>query len=200
VPTASATEQIPARERLLTAAGELFYAEGVHTVGVDRIVARANVAKATLYTLFGSKDGLVRAYLTARHERVRELMIRELAARYETARARLLGVFEVQGLLFDEPGFRGCAFVGANAEVADGSSVQELTETYRAWLRSLFHDLANEAGAADPEALAGQLVLVYDGAGISAWMDRNPGTATLATAIAGMLIDAAIPDGKEASR
>ena len=57
-----------ARGRLLDAANQLFYEEGVHTVGVDRVVERAGVAKATLYTLFGSKDGLVRAYLEARDE------------------------------------------------------------------------------------------------------------------------------------
>src|SRR6267143_2377445 len=152
-----------ARARLLDAASELFYEDGVHSVGVDRVIERAGVAKATLYTLFGSKDGLVRAYLSARHDRTRERMARELAARYKTPRERLLGVFEVQGLSFVEPGFRGCAFVGANAEASDGTSIEEVTESYRAWVRSLFLDLANEAGAADPERLGGQLVLLYDG-------------------------------------
>ena len=56
-----------ARERLLAAADELFYEEGVHTVGVDRVIERAGVAKATLYSAFGSKDELIRAYLAARH-------------------------------------------------------------------------------------------------------------------------------------
>jgi AcrR family transcriptional regulator len=190
-----AIERVSARERLLASASELFYAEGVHTVGVDRIVAHAGVAKATLYTLFGSKDGLVQAYLTARHDRARERMSRELAARYETPRERLLGVFEVQGLLFVEPGFRGCAFVGANAEVTDGTSVKEATERYRAWVRSLFLDLAREAGAAEPERLAAQLVLLYDGAGISAWMDHDPDTAQTSTSVAATLVDAAIPNG-----
>jgi AcrR family transcriptional regulator len=190
-----AIERVSARERLLASASELFYAEGVHTVGVDRIVAHAGVAKATLYTLFGSKDGLVQAYLTARHDRARERMSRELAARYETPRERLLGVFEVQGLLFVEPGFRGCAFVGANAEVTDGTSVKEATDRYRAWVRSLFLDLAREAGAAEPERLAAQLVLLYDGAGISAWMDHDPDTAQTSTSVAATLVDAAIPSG-----
>jgi AcrR family transcriptional regulator len=195
--TETATERASARERLLTAASELFYAGGVHSVGVDRIVARAGVAKATLYSLFGSKDGLVQAYLIARHDRTRDLMNRELAARYETPREKLLGVFEVQGLVFAEPGFRGCAFVGANAEAADGSSVEEVTETYRVWIRSLFRDLAEEAGAADPDTLAGQLVLLYDGAGITAWMDHNPDTAKTSAAVAAVLIDAAIPNGND---
>src|SRR5690348_10293890 len=65
-----------ARERLLDAANELFYAEGVQTVGVDRVVERAGVAKATLYTLFGNKDGLVRAYLAARDAAIRERITR----------------------------------------------------------------------------------------------------------------------------
>jgi AcrR family transcriptional regulator len=190
----STVERVSARERLLSAASELFYEEGVHTVGVDRIVERAGVAKATLYTLFGSKDGLVRAYLTERHDATRERMDRELAARFDTPRERLLGVFEVQGLSFTEPGFRGCAFVGANAESSAGTSVEELTEDYRNWVRALFVGLAKEAGATDPEGLARQLVLLYDGAGISAWMDHDPAIAKTARTVAAALIDAAIPD------
>jgi AcrR family transcriptional regulator len=193
MPTPKTAGRAPARERLLAAASELFYEEGVHTVGVDRIVERAGVAKATLYTLFRSKDELVRAYLQGRHDQTRERMTRELAARFRTPRERLLGVFEVQGLTFTEPGFRGCAFVGANAESPPGSSIEDVTEDYRTWLRSLFLDLAKDAGATDPEHLAQQLVLLYDGAGISAWMDQDPSTAQAARTIAAALVDAAIP-------
>ena len=57
------------RERLLEAAGELFYAEGVQSVGIDRVIERAGVAKASLYSTFGSKEELVRAYLDERHAR-----------------------------------------------------------------------------------------------------------------------------------
>src|SRR5712664_4710880 len=120
-----------ARERLLDAANELFYEDGVHSVGVDRVIERAGVAKATLYTLFGNKDGLVRAYLVARHDRTREQMTRELAARYKTHRERLLGVFDVQGLSFTEPGFRGCAFVGASAEAAARSEERRVGKECR---------------------------------------------------------------------
>jgi AcrR family transcriptional regulator len=182
-----------ARERLLAAASELFYAEGVHTVGVDRIIERAGVAKATLYAIFGNKDGLVRAYLLARHDQTRQRMTTELAARFGTPRERLLGVFEIQGLSFSEPGFRGCAFVGANAESSPGSVVDEVTQDYRNWVHSLFRDLAEEAGAADPDALAQQLVLLYDGAGISAWMDHDPGVVRSSRAMASAMIDAALP-------
>jgi AcrR family transcriptional regulator len=186
-------ERTSARERLLSAASELFYEDGVHTVGVDRIVERAGVAKASLYTVFGSKDGLVQAYLRARHERTRERMEQELETRFTTPREKLVGVFEVQGLSFAEPGFRGCAFVGANAEASGGISVEEVTEDYRAWVRALFLDLAKAAGAPEPDALARKLVLVYDGAGISAWMDHDPEAWQSSRAVAAALVDAAIP-------
>ena len=136
-------ERASARERLLDAASELFYDEGVQSVGVDRVIERAGVAKATLYSVFGSKDGLVRAYLTAHDEGIRERMVRELATRYTTPRERLLGVFEVQGLRFTETRFRGCAFTRASAEAPEGSGADEVGEHHRAWLRSLFVDLAH---------------------------------------------------------
>ena len=181
-----------ARARLLAAAGELFYAEGVSNVGIDRVIAHAGVAKATLYSAFGSKDELVRAYLRAWHAATSERMSRELASRYATARQRLVGVFEVQGLSFTDPDFRGCAFVSASAQ-APSQAVQEASYDYRTWLHTLFFDLATEAGATDPKSLARQLVLLYDGAGISAWMDHDPGAETAARAVAQSLVDAAIP-------
>jgi AcrR family transcriptional regulator len=152
------------------------------------------VAKATLYSAFGSKEALVRAYLRARHAATRERMSRELQARYPTARQRLVGVFEVQGLSFADPGFRGCAFVSAKAEAPPGGAVDEVADEYRTWLHSLFTDLAHEAGARDPKGLARQLVLLYDGAGISAWMDHDPGAESAARAVATVLVDAALPD------
>src|SRR5580692_413909 len=104
------TAAVPsARERLLAAASELFYAEGVHTVGIDRVIEKAGVAKASLYNTFGSKDELVRAYLESRHERV-AAHVSGYLERFATPREKLLGVFEAQGELFAEPGFRGCAF------------------------------------------------------------------------------------------
>src|ERR1700689_5967393 len=90
-----------ARERLLAAASELFYAEGVHTVGFDRVIERAGVAKASLYNTFGSKDELVRAYLEGRHAATSARITRYLE-RYSDPRERLLGVFEAQGELFPE--------------------------------------------------------------------------------------------------
>ena len=186
-----ASNRLSARDRLLAAADELFYAEGVHVVGIDRIVERAGVAKASLYSTFGSKDELIRAYLAARHAATRDRMTRELTARYHTPRERLLGVLDIQGESFIEPGFRGCAFISASAEARPGSTIEEAADEYRAWVRSLFSDLARKADLNDPKRLAQQLVLLYDGAGIAAWMDRDPGATAAARAVATALVDAA---------
>jgi AcrR family transcriptional regulator len=180
-----------AGQRLLAAANELFYAEGIHSVGIDQVIKKANVAKASLYNTFGSKDGLVRAYLKSRHAQTRERIARELEARYRTPRERLVGIFEVQGAIFAEPDFRGCAFMCASAESETSEAVEKATEEYRLWVHSLFLDLAYAAGARAPETLARQLVVVYDGAGISAWLDHDPAVAKVSAGAAKALVDAA---------
>ena len=184
-----------ARERLLKAANELFYAEGVHTVGIDRVIERAGVAKASLYNTFGSKDELVRAYLEGRHERVAQ-RISQYLEQSGTSRERLLAVFEAQGSLFAEPGFRGCAFVSASAE-SPGPAVTLAAEEYRAWVRGLLTGLAREAGTPDPEGLGRQLHMLYDGASLSARMDHDPAGAHAAVrAAVETLLDAALATGR----
>src|SRR3954451_25362333 len=108
MPTTTAAPRLTARERLLAAADELFYAEGVHSVGIDRIIEHAGVAKASLYNTYGSKDELVRAYLSARHIRRRDRIGRAVEA-CSTPRAKLLPVSEPLDSAITEPGFRGCA-------------------------------------------------------------------------------------------
>jgi AcrR family transcriptional regulator len=184
-----------ARERLLAAADDLFYREGVQSVGVDRIVQQAGVAKASLYNLFGSKEELVQAYLDARHEATARQIERALT-RFRTPRDRLLGVFDAQGQVFTEPGFNGCAHMTASAEARHGSAVEGATDRFRQWVRTLFTDLARDAGAADPEGLARRLHLLYDGAAASARMDRDPSAATTARAAAAALLDAALQDAQ----
>jgi len=187
-----AAGRLPARERLLAAANELFYAEGVHTVGIDRVIEHAGVAKATLYSTFGSKDELVRAYLEGRHSKIKAQLARELPVRYATARERLAGILEIRGETVSEPGFRGCAFVAASAEAGEGTAALQATTEYRAWFRGLLRDLAAEAGAADPDGLARQLHLLYDGIAVSSRMDHDPAAFVAARAAASALLDAAL--------
>ena len=180
-----------ARERLLAAADELFYEEGVRTVGIDRVIEHAGVAKASLYNTFGSKEALIGAYLEQRHVRITD-RITKYIERYDTPREQVLGVFEAQAELSAEQGYRGCAFVRATAEAHPGDHVEQASDSYRTWLRQLFTQLAEQAGAADPTTLARQLHLLYDGGSLSARMDRDPSAYELSRATAATLLDVAL--------
>lgn len=180
------------RQRLLETADRLFYAEGIHTVGIDRILDEAGVAKASLYKCFGSKDGLVKAYLEGRHARQKARIARALDRAGDDPRARLLAVFDAQAELFATPGFRGCAFAAATAEVPIGDDLEQVSADYRGYVRRVFRELAVEAGATDPFALACQLHLLYDGAQQVARTEHASSVAEQAHAAAGVLIDAAL--------
>ena len=180
-----------ARRRLLDAAGDLFYAEGVQSVGIDRIVEQAGVARASLYNTFGSKEVLVRAYLDERHARTVGRLSAALATT-EVPREQVLAVFATQADLISEPGFRGCAFVAASSEAPAGGLVEQASDAYRAWIRGMFLSLASAAGAADPALLAAQLQMIYDGAGVRPRMDRRADAASTAV---NALLDAHLPAG-----
>jgi AcrR family transcriptional regulator len=184
-------ERRPARERLLEAANDLFYNEGTQTVGIDRIIERAGVAKASLYNTFGSKEELVKAYLQSRHARTTE-RLNAAVDRHTDPVERLLAVFDAQGETFAQSDFRGCAFISASAEAPAGGLVERAADDYRHDVRALLIRLAREAGARDPAALAHQLHLLYDGAGINAWMDHDPSAAVAARAAAAALLDSQI--------
>jgi AcrR family transcriptional regulator len=181
--------RVSARERLLAAANELFYNEGVHTVGIDRVIEQAGVAKASLYKAFGSKDELIRAYLEGRFEGVRRRILGAVE-RYDTPRERLLAVFEGQGELFAQPGYRGCAFARASAESHPGDPADQAAQTYRQWMRELLTELCVQTGAAEPELLARQLHQLYDGSGQAARMDHDADAAATARIAAARLLDA----------
>ena len=179
-----------ARERLLAAADELFYDEGIHVVGIDRIIEKAGVAKATLYSTFGNKEGLILAYLQARLER-RQARVNAALATASTPRERVLAVFDVLSNYINDPRFHGCADINASAETEPGSAVEAAVQASRRWRRSLFVDLARDAGVKDPELLGRQLELLYDGAMVTARVDGTPDAAAVAKQTATALLDAA---------
>jgi AcrR family transcriptional regulator len=183
--------RLSARERLLAAADELFYENGINTVGIDRVIEHAGVAKASLYDCFGSKDGLVRAYLQGRSER-RQTRIEERFALCSTPAEKILSIFDLQAELMAQASYRGCAFIRAGADGNSSPSVKSACEDSRARLLTLFTDLAREAGAADPHLLGKQLVLIYDGAATAAYMDANREAAKMARSLAEQLLASAI--------
>jgi AcrR family transcriptional regulator len=192
-------QRTSARERLLEAADELFYSEGINNVGIDRVIEHAGVAKASLYAHFASKDELVRAYLETRHQ-ARKVRIEQRLARHRSPRERLLSLFDGIAESAARPGYRGCAFVRADAEQVGGEAARAVSETARGWLRELFVSLVREAGARNPAALAQQLVLLYDGATVSAQMDGSPAAALSARSLAASLLDAATASKSRSTR
>jgi AcrR family transcriptional regulator len=191
------TKQLPvpratARERLLAAADELFYENSINTVGIDRIIERADVAKASLYDCFGSKDELIRAYLEARNA-TRQARVNEWISRYDTPQKKILGIFELLGETTSQPGYKGCAFVRARADDGASENVKVASDRSRAFMLGLLTSLAREAGAADPGRLGQQLLLLYDGASVAAHLDRNRIAASLAREVAAQLLSNTCP-------
>jgi AcrR family transcriptional regulator len=152
-----------ARERLLAASDELFYRDGIHSTGIDAVIAKAGVAKGSLYYIFGGKDELVAAYLRGRLHSW-QLRIEERQAGVDDPDGKILAVFDAIADYVSLPGFRGCPFVNAAAEAPAGESHQQAIEEYRDWIRQTFVELAKATGVVDFEALADALVLLYDGA------------------------------------
>jgi AcrR family transcriptional regulator len=177
-----------AKQRLLQAADELFYNEGIHAVGIDRVIAHAGVAKGSLYYSFTGKDELVHDYLTHRHGSWAERVTAGIDA-HTDPRARILAVYDVLGTVFARPDYRGCAFMNATAEAAPDGVEAHAATTFRAWVHNLFLDLATDTDAGDPEQLAQTLVLLYDGAVATAQMDKAPEAARTARRIAELILD-----------
>jgi AcrR family transcriptional regulator len=176
-----------ARERLLTAADELFYENSINTVGIDRIIERAGVAKASLYDCFGSKEELIRAYLEAR-SMLRQARIVDWLLRYDTPQKKILGIFELLSVTSSQPDYKGCAFVRARADGNASDTVKGACDRSRVFLLDKFTTLAREAGAANPEQLGQQFMLLYDGASVAAYVDRNRNAASLAHEVAAQLL------------
>jgi AcrR family transcriptional regulator len=163
-----------ARERIVAEAFVLFYTDGIRAVGVDLLIARSGVAKATFYRHFASKSDLVVAYLDRRRQALLTWLAADVAARPEPS---LLAVFDALGELFSDPAFRGCAVHNAVVEAGPESPVVlERAAAHAAELTAYVAGLAVSAGlTAQADELAAQWVLLIDGAFVGA--QRGEGRA-----------------------
>jgi AcrR family transcriptional regulator len=160
--------EISPRDRLLSAAGALFYARGVNAVGVDAICAAAGVSKRTLYQQFGSKDHLV---VTCLDTFGPGIVDRYTAGRAGTPLERITAVFTGLWQSVEGEGFRGCAFINATTDLADPAHpARAVARAYKEQLRESFAAAAREGGARDPGQLAEQLLMLFDGAMVTALM------------------------------
>ncbi|MEA2274997.1 MAG: hypothetical protein QOI98_3705 [Solirubrobacteraceae bacterium] len=159
-----------ARERILDAAYELFSRNGIRAVGVDRIIAESNVAKMTFYRHFPSKADLVLAFLDARGKRwARDWLFTEINERASAPRERLLTIFDVLDEWFHSDDYESCALIGTLLEVRDrADAIHQETTRQLDLIRAVVQDLAEQAGAQDPEAASYQLQVLMMGAIVSA--------------------------------
>jgi len=175
------------RERLLRTATRLFYEEGIHGVGVDRVLAEAGVTRATMYRHFPGKEALVVAYLEHEDAVIRGLFAAaaEEAAARDAAPAELLGMV-IEGVAQDATRLhtRGCPFINASAEYPDADGpVRAVVRTHREWFRGTLTELATAAGSHDPAATAASLVLLRDAMLVGGYLDgRDVATDFRATA------------------
>jgi AcrR family transcriptional regulator len=168
---AETIEWTPKARAVLEAAGELFYERGIHAVGVDAVAERAGVTKKTLYDRFGSKERLVVEYLLERDRQWNAYLDARLTAADPSPRGQLAELFAAARDWAGERGTKGCAMVNAHAEISDPAHpAYAVIVGQKARMRSLLRGLAEQAGCADPELLGDQLLLLHEGAVVTAGM------------------------------
>jgi AcrR family transcriptional regulator len=191
-PPAATASPATARDRLIDTAIALFNRYGFHATGVDRIVAVAKVAKKTLYAHFPSKEDLILAALARKRAAFSDKFLPAVLASSDQPRERLLSLFELAKSWFADPDFYGCLFINAAVEYSEpGHPINACAREFKTLLRGFAREQAQAGGAADPEALADQIALLFEGATTVAQVQARPDAATTAKAIATQLIDQA---------
>jgi AcrR family transcriptional regulator len=180
----------PIAHQILSSAGTLFYREGIRAVGIDRIIEEANVAKATLYRHFPSKDHLVAAYLQDRHARVLQ-SLHDVLASTGSARDQVEAIFLRLHEKSDSPEFRGCAFAMAVAEHGESERVTTIARTHKTAVGDIFRAILGKV-TASPDQPAAHLALLYEGALSTVAVGRDPGCVLVARDCALLVFDAAM--------
>jgi AcrR family transcriptional regulator len=161
---------LSARERILDTAYDLFSHHGIRAVGVDRIIATSGVAKMSLYRHFHSKEALVLAFLQEREKRwTMEWLHAEVSTRADDGAGRMLAIFDVFDEWFQQPDFEGCSFINVLLEFSElEHPVRQATAGHLATIRGLVREFAEQAGVADPEAVACQWHILMKGSIVAA--------------------------------
>ncbi|HEY0381834.1 MAG TPA: helix-turn-helix domain-containing protein [Candidatus Elarobacter sp.] len=176
----------PIPDHIAEVAARLFYRDGIHAVGVDLVAATAGLTKRTLYRHFRSKDELIAASL----RRAPRVQFPEHGAPVE----RILGAFDQLETFLDGSEFRGCPYIIFTAELTEpGHPARRLIEHFLAKRRAWFRDRAAEAGLQNPDEVAEQLDVLFDGAAASGAKRGNLIAARTAKRLALMVVASASP-------
>ena len=195
--TAQATPQRPseARERLLRTASGLFYAKGIHAVGIDEILSRAQVTRATFYRHFPSKDDLIVQYIRTADQGIRDA-VAAAADKPTSADSGVRALADFVASQIKTPGFRGCAFLNAAAEYPDlENPIQQAILAHRSWFHETVLNAFKRVTDRAPLAAA-HFVMLRDGAFVEGCLaDPDTVTKTFLHGVDGML--ASFPDNTD---
>jgi AcrR family transcriptional regulator len=185
--------EIAPKDKVFHTAARLFYQHGYRAIGVDTLAAESGIGKMTLYRHYPSKDDLIVAYLADSHK-IFWKNFEEVTKHASTPRAKLLAFFESLQEYVKTSACYGCPFLNVATEYpeTDYPGHQAAIE-HKQSVRARFRDLAREAGAREPEALAAQLFLLMDGAYMAARMFGTKNPASHLASAAKTLIDAQVP-------
>lgn len=177
------------REELLRKALKVFYRNGFHATGMDTLVAETGISKTSMYKHFRTKEDLILGVLRLRDEHFRNWLTRRTEELGTTPAERLLALFDALGEWFAEPGYRGCVFVKAAAEFQDTDHpIHALSAEHKRLLFTYLRDLAEKAHAVEPDALARKLMLLLEGAIVTAQLGYANDPAADAKAAAAELV------------
>lgn len=181
--------QVSARERLLTAAYELFATRGINQVGIDTILAKSGCAKASFYGNFKSKLDLAIAFLDRREEVwTRDWLEAEIERRATNPVDRLLAIFDVFDGWFRNEGFEGCSFINVLLEANVGSPLHRASAVHLSKIRAIILSSAEAAGFVDPEIFAQAWHMLMKGSIVAAG-EGNQSAAVQAKRAAQLIID-----------
>jgi AcrR family transcriptional regulator len=167
-----------ARERILATAAKLFYRDGIRAVGIDTVLAESGVAKASLYRVFPSKDALIAAFVAERDETFWTRWDAVAAEYADDPRGLLRALLASMAERIGGPGFRGCPFLNVSTEFPDEAHPgRVIARANKDEMRSRLASICARIGVADPDRVAGQLMLLINGAYVTGQMAPDPDLA-----------------------
>ena len=189
---AQAKSKTPPKQRILETAERLFYAEGVRSVGIDRIIAEASVAKMTLYNHFPSKDDLILAVLQYREGQVGDFFESAIEHHVSAGTDRLSAFFAALRDWFETPGFRGCSFINAAVELADcRHPASQFAAAHKCRFREMIEEIVRETASRKATSVVPAIFMLVEGAIVTAVMEQSPDAADTARDAALQLVSEA---------
>ena len=178
------------RDELVQKALLVFYRNGFHATGMDMLVAETGISKTSMYKHFRTKEDLILAVLRLRDEHFRNWLYRRMEELADTAHQQLIAMFDALEEWFGEPGYKGCMFIKASSEYQDASHpIHKQSADHKRMLESHFTNLAKQAGFENPGALARQLLILKEGAIVTAHLGHTDNPAQDAKAAAIQLVN-----------